>query len=554
MSNEHLWYKQRLRLGLTIHWICVVIYFGVLSFLGLESERSSLTSYWVLGLYIFAAAIIKELLMHLRGGTIERFYWAFSLIDIFVVTYVYYQCYPLNSVVFPFYLLIILKSTIETVPGEMRNTAIACFFGLIVDHVLLWTKYRAGADLSSLQGMASLLAPCIYLCVIVFFAMIAEKVRGIRKEMTDRLNTALKEKETHLTELISAHVALEEKYVESYTLNLVQESIFQQLDRMRIMENASDILMGVLGGKSCSIYLNLLKEDFLRMMVGTGVLDEECFKPEYSIHDSALIPTTWRQDGICDERNMDSKEREALKKSGIHSVLCVPLTGQDHMWGVILLTHALEDAFPQERRSLVQLIARQLGLALDNARLHQEMKELATHDPLTGLYNRHFLNNYLDEVNEQIISAALEHVSCVVMDIDHFKIINDTYGHLFGDLILQQVTGVIRRLAKHEIIARYGGEEFIILANDEAEAIYNLAEAIRCEVEKSSFGSTQKGFISVTLSCGVASIPGDARNATELLAMADAALYKAKRSGRNQTVLFGALGYEDSPDSADEVL
>lgn len=538
MSSEHLWFKQRLRLGMTIHWICVVIYFVILVFRRLYIGLATSGLFWALGLSFVFAGIIKEFMLRQDEAVIKRYYWIFSLLDTFIISFAYYQSYPSNFVVFPFYLLIILKSTIEIVPGEMRTAAVFCFLGLTIDQVFLWPQYvdyLRNHDWTSLQGIIALFAPVFYLSMILFFAMIAQKVRAIRQEMTDRLNRALQEKDDNLAQLISAHVTLEEKYVESYTLNLVQESIFQQLDRIRILENASDILMGVLGGKSCSIYMNLPKEETLRLTVSVGVLDEECFRSSYLTKDTALIPVTWRQEKVGDENAMELNERELLRNHGVSSVLCVPLTGQDHMWGVILLTHALDNAFPQERRSLVQLIARQLGLALDNARLHQEMKELATHDPLTGLYNRHFLNNHINGLDEQLRDGTLKHLSCVIMDIDYFKRINDTYGHLYGDLILQQVTDVIQRVATEEIIARYGGEEFIILSSDEERSMVQLAETLRSETAKLSFGSAKKGFIPVTISCGVASIPEHARNATELVGLADVALYQAKRNGRNRT-------------------
>lgn len=541
MSSENQWYKQRLRLGLTIHWACIVIYFAILFFRLQDLDPKLTVVFWSLGLALISAAIIKELLIRQRKEIVERFYWVFSLLDTLIISMAYYQSYPSNFVVFPFYLLIILKSTVEIIPGEMRNTTFLCLAGLTINQYLLWSRHMESVDRTTFEGFVNLIAPLIYLSIVVFFALVAGKVRGIRQEMTDRLNKALKEKEDHLTELVAAHVTLEEKYVESYTLNLVQESIFQQLDRVRILENASDILMGVLGGEACAIYMNCPKEDTLRLVVSVGSLNEECFKTLYSIEDNALIPTTWRRERVSDEMIMLPEKRDSLAKSGIASVLCVPLTGQDHMWGVILLTHALKDAFPQERRSLVLLIARQLGLALDNAQLHQAMKELATHDPLTGLYNRHFLNNYLNEIDEHLKAGQLDGLSCVVMDIDNFKQINDTYGHLYGDLILQQVTDIIRRFTGQEIAARYGGEEFIIMVNEEEEKANELAEQLRIEAEKSSFGSKQKGYISVTLSCGVASIPKHAQNSTELLTMADAALYEAKRNGRNRTEIFGSV-------------
>lgn len=156
-----------------------------------------------------------------------------------------------------------------------------------------------------------------------------------------------------------------------------------------------------------------------------------------------------------------------------------------------------------------------------------------THDGLTSLFNR----NYFDEVLEQTVLAAKRYhtdLSLLFLDIDDFKEINDTYGHAFGDEILQQVATIINRETRDsDIAARFGGEEFVVLMpHTENMNAFFLAERIRKEIEN-HFLEEKTGIFGITISGGLASYPQNCENAAELLRRADSALYLAKGSGKN---------------------
>lgn len=164
---------------------------------------------------------------------------------------------------------------------------------------------------------------------------------------------------------------------------------------------------------------------------------------------------------------------------------------------------------------------------------HDKLVAMATHDQLTGLYNRHFLSDALSKK----VAHAKRHgqaLSVIIVDIDHFKNVNDTFGHLMGDLILKAVATVMQDSArKEDIAARFGGEEFIVVM-DECMASDALvkAEKLRSQIEVLN----PEG-IKVTASFGVAQLEPDMKRYEDLLKNADSALYVAKEDGRNRVVL-----------------
>lgn len=169
------------------------------------------------------------------------------------------------------------------------------------------------------------------------------------------------------------------------------------------------------------------------------------------------------------------------------------------------------------------------------AAYHDEIYRLTTVDGLTQVFNR----RYFEEALEREISRCNRYgreLSLVFMDIDHFKQVNDTYGHLMGDHVLKQLATAIKdKIRREDIFARYGGEEFALLLPEvDAKGALTMAEKVRKLVERQRFHFERKNF-SVTLSLGVASLSPALRDAPELVHAADAKLYAAKSAGRNRS-------------------
>jgi two-component system cell cycle response regulator len=173
---------------------------------------------------------------------------------------------------------------------------------------------------------------------------------------------------------------------------------------------------------------------------------------------------------------------------------------------------------------------------------YQKSISMAITDALTGLYNRHYLNTHLGNMVKQSLKNGKQ-LALMMMDMDHFKAVNDTYGHDVGDLILKQLANIIISGSRSaELAARFGGEEFVILMPEtNPQSALSAAQRMREVVEATPFKINDKGdFINKTISIGVASLHPDGDSGESLLKRADEALYDAKHGGRNQ-VKVGAV-------------
>ncbi len=178
---------------------------------------------------------------------------------------------------------------------------------------------------------------------------------------------------------------------------------------------------------------------------------------------------------------------------------------------------------------------------LRSKRLYDEMVKLSVIDSLTHIYNRrYFQHRMLDEIERG--KRYNREFCCIIIDVDNFKPINDTYGHPVGDAVLKKIAAFLRRSTRtSDVLCRYGGDEFgLLLPETDLRGAYTTAERIRKLMEKTDVGQPPELSIYVTLSFGISSlVAGGAWGMDELVTQADVALYKAKRHGRNQTVVYG---------------
>ncbi len=210
---------------------------------------------------------------------------------------------------------------------------------------------------------------------------------------------------------------------------------------------------------------------------------------------------------------------------------------------------------PRDEKLVLQLVANLGALALMNARHVRELKDQAHHDGLTGLLNRgHFMKNLGFMINSA--ERAARPLAVFMFDIDHFKAYNDANGHPAGDELLRTMARLLREhLRPGDIACRYGGEEFLVaLPDTDALAAAEVAERIREAIAGHRFphGESQPGG-RVTISGGVAALPEDGQNATDLIRHADQALYQAKAGGRNRIVRYrgveiGDAAFEEGED------
>ncbi|GEM_PF-5748659 len=233
--------------------------------------------------------------------------------------------------------------------------------------------------------------------------------------------------------------------------------------------------------------------------------------------------------------------RDVLVRCGYHDVVGVPVRGSQDTLGVLFLVRRRrpEQRYREQRRELLS-IGQHVGMALENARLHQAVREEIVRDPLTGIYNRRFLKEHLQWLFSVSRRVGRE-ISVIMLDLDFFKQFNDRYGHLEGDDVLRTVAHLIERSVRSsDIVARYGGEEFtIVLPETGRQEAALVAERVRRAVADYPFrhylfANAQR----ITVSLGVATAPEDAGSPEELLEAADQALYAAKAGGKNRVVVY----------------
>jgi diguanylate cyclase (GGDEF)-like protein len=216
------------------------------------------------------------------------------------------------------------------------------------------------------------------------------------------------------------------------------------------------------------------------------------------------------------------------------SEMCVPLIFFGEKLGVLALDRASHDAFDQDEIQPLESVADICAAAIQNANYFERMKQLAYVDGLTGIFNRRYFEMRIAEELERA-SRFMGRMSVIMVDIDHFKRLNDEFGHLLGDEVLRGVSNILKQqLRKVDMVCRYGGEEFAIVVPETTGAnALVVAEKLRRQIETHPFPGVPRP---VTISCGVADYPSQGSTRDELVAAADSALYQAKQAGRNRVV------------------
>jgi two-component system cell cycle response regulator len=233
-----------------------------------------------------------------------------------------------------------------------------------------------------------------------------------------------------------------------------------------------------------------------------------------------------------EDPNADPAEVKLLVRDGHRMLVIMPLIAKGQSIGIVELMSRAPVQWTDERLELARTMANEAAMALENARLYEEARKLADRDPLTGFYNHRFLH---ERLGEEVVRSqrARRPLSVLMLDLDDFKLVNDTFGHLFGDRVLTVTAELIRStLRVSDVAARYGGDEFaVILPETDAADARRTAERILEAFRDRPFVGEQRGPVPLAASIGVATFPEEGRTGTELIAAADAALYAVKRDG-----------------------
>lgn len=331
--------------------------------------------------------------------------------------------------------------------------------------------------------------------------------------------------EQHIQELNQKNVKLEKSIDSLSNIIEVSKYINTFFSNDNLISMINDMILGILGVTYSTIFL--IEENELIVKVSNIENMDIKLTSEELLH-------------INKEEEFLINSKEPLKQTGahkrdIHSIMGSPIKLRDKFIGYIIVEHNLYKFMTIELKLFLRSIANQIAIAIENSLLYKELEKINQRDSLLGIYNRKYFFEFLEK-NE--CEKMKDKFAVVMIDIDNFKDINDTYGHQFGDKILINTAKIVNAgLDEDDVLARYGGEEFILyISNFTSEnSVYSKVEMIRSTLEASKVGFNDE-YKSVTASFGIAFFPLNGINVSGLIKNADDLLYKAKQSGKNRVL------------------
>ena len=228
----------------------------------------------------------------------------------------------------------------------------------------------------------------------------------------------------------------------------------------------------------------------------------------------------------------------AARRVGLQRAIAVPMCLAGEIVGVLVIHMRAPRVLERSEIRVLQTLANQAVIAIENAAAYEQTKQLATTDSVTGVANHRELEAYLER-ELQRARKTRESLALIICDLDHFKEINDTVGHPAGDAVLRHLTRqiLVPAVRPKDLVARYGGDEFVlVLRGADSRAALAVAERVRRTVANQAVMLDGKVVSNLSLSLGIAVFPRDGETREALVQAADQALYVAKRTGRNRVV------------------
>lgn len=301
------------------------------------------------------------------------------------------------------------------------------------------------------------------------------------------------------------------------------------LDMKAILELTQNIVFMDLSPDAAAVFLIDAKTGKIKAETSRG------FKEDLTLiesdNDKSLVQATINKGQPILLSTYSRRYRLALGQQTMASALCVPLRIGDKALGALLVCKEQPHSFGFENERFLEALAHQSAIAVQNARLYWQTKEWASLDGMTGVYNYRYFTDRLEiEWNRAV--RYEKPLSLIMIDIDLFKNVNDTHGHMVGDVVLREIAALLRKYTREtDVVARYGGEEFsIILPETHFKDAYLVAEKLRTAVAEYVFHGGEEGLnIEITISLGLSNYPSTSFSRADLLYQSDQALYRAKR-------------------------
>ena len=308
--------------------------------------------------------------------------------------------------------------------------------------------------------------------------------------------------------------------------------IGSDLDPGVLLSRIAELICELIDAKACSVMLLDADRKRLLAKAAYGLRTERMHTLSFAVGEGVAgwVVEQGEPALIADVAGDPRFVMLPANQTPIASMMCVPLLARGERVGVVTATSERADAFTQGHLDLVRFISTTIALDIENVRLHR----VAVTDPLTGAFNREFLMQRLP----QEIEAAIERdrsLSVAMVDVDHFKAVNDQYGHGVGDAVLSEVARRLRSAIRTgDVLVRYGGEEFlVVLPKADAGRAWEVGERMRQRVSERAFDIGDGMALILRISVGIAQWR-TGESMPSLIERADAALYDAKDRGRNR--------------------
>ncbi len=335
---------------------------------------------------------------------------------------------------------------------------------------------------------------------------------------------------------------LDDKIKQLSTLYEVGKAVTSELNFVKLQNMILDIVAKVLKAEKGSLMLIDDAEKTLTIGVAIGLSDEITRETRLEVGDSVAGWVVKNRKFLFVKNVEEDEEFLNIKKQNVKAgtLMCAPLISKDKIMGALNVSKSTPGSFSDNDFELFVNLANQVAIAIDNARLYR----YAVTDEMTKLYNHRYFQQRLDE---ELLRADRyeDHISLLILDVDHFKHFNDTYGHPEGDRVLKTVARLIEKSIREiDIAARYGGEEFVVICPEKSgTGALVPAERIRKAIEGFDF-RINGVHVPITVSVGAACYPDNATTKAELIKKSDTALYYSKENGRNRSTLYNPIMVE----------
>lgn len=354
-----------------------------------------------------------------------------------------------------------------------------------------------------------------------------ETLISLRKELDSYQHTA----EERLQQISNLNTMYERLVNELSTIINVFEYINLVTDYKNLFTLISDMMVGILGLKNCTVFI---------YENGAYRIETSCLPRKESIKMRSIIDDYFVKNGEPSETVILKKEdllNEYTVERGINAAAIIPLVSKETKTGLIYIEHEKDGYFEESSLKYLNTLGIAIRLSLENARLYSRLEEMAMLDSLTQMYNRLFFNKEIEHCIENYKKFDLKFV-LVLLDIDHFKRINDTYGHLCGDQVLVDIANILKGSIRHDdIVCRFGGEEFAIIFRntEDIDGIMGRLKRLKDEIEShETIYQNKKIRVSASFGVGILKADkGDDVSDSMIINAADSALYTAKHEGRN---------------------